>query len=90
MYSTHNEGKSVVADRFIRTLKSKIYEKMTANDKKSYVGYLNKLVEEYNNTYHRSIGKKPIDANYSAFSKEIEMNPKSSRFKIGDRIRITN
>ena len=40
-YSTHSEGKSVVAERFIRTLKSKIYKKMTANNKKSYLGYLN-------------------------------------------------
>ena len=48
MYSTHNEGKSVIAERFIKTLKSKIYKKnVTANDNKSY---LNKLVDQYNNT----------------------------------------
>ena len=44
MYLTHNEDKSVVAERFIRTLKCKIYKKMTSNDKKSYPSYLNKLV----------------------------------------------
>ena len=49
MYSTYNEGKSVNAERFIRTL--------TANDSKSYIGYLNTLVDEHNNVYHRSIGK---------------------------------
>ena len=54
MYLTHNEGKSVVAERFIRTLKGKIYKKMTPNDSKSYLGYLNKLVNQYNNTYHHS------------------------------------
>ena len=48
MYSTHNEGKSVIAERFIKTLKSKIYKKMTANDNKSYLLYLNKLVDQYN------------------------------------------
>ena len=47
-HSTHNEGKLVVAERFIKTLKKKIYKKMTANNKNSYLGYLNKLVGEYN------------------------------------------
>ena len=50
MYSTHNEGKSLIAEKFIKTLKSKIYKKMTANDSKSYLPYLNKLVDQYNNT----------------------------------------
>ena len=50
MYSTHNEGKSVIAERFIKTLKSKIYKKITANDGKSYLPYLNNLVYKYNNT----------------------------------------
>ena len=58
IYSLHNEGKSVVTERFIRTFKGKIYKKMTANDGKSYLGYLNKLADEYNNTYHRFISKK--------------------------------
>ena len=57
-FSTGNEGKPVVAERFIRTLKGKISKILTANDSKSYFGYFNKLVNEYNNTYHRSIGKK--------------------------------
>ena len=45
MYSTHNEGKSVVTEMFIKTLKGKIYKTMTANNSKSYLGYLNKLAE---------------------------------------------
>ena len=49
MYSTYIEGKSVDAERFIRTLKGNIYKKMTANNIKSYPGYLNKSVAEYNN-----------------------------------------
>ena len=44
MYSTHEEGKQVVAEKFIRTLKGKIYNKMTANTNKSYLGYWNKLI----------------------------------------------
>ena len=58
MYSTHNEGKSVIAERFIKTLKAKIYKQMTANDSKSSLPYLNKIVDQYNNTYHHSINKK--------------------------------
>ena len=49
MYSTHNEGKSVIAERFIKTLKAKIYKKMTSNDSKSYLASSNKLVDQYNN-----------------------------------------
>ena len=55
MNLTHNEGKSVVAERFIRTLKGKIHKNMTANESKSYLVYLDKLVDQYNNT---SIDKK--------------------------------
>ena len=51
IYSTHNEGKSVIAERFIKTLKYKIYKRMTVNDSKSFFPYFNKLVDQYNNTY---------------------------------------
>ena len=59
---------------------------MAINDNKSYLSYLNKLGDEYNNTYHHSIGKTHINADYSALSKEIETNPKARKF--GDRVRI--
>ena len=62
---------------------------MSANDTKSYLGYLNKLEDEYSNTYYHSVDKKPIDAYYSAFSEETETNPKAPKFKVGDRVRIT-
>ena len=52
IYSTHNGSKSVIAERFIKTLKHKIYKKITANDNKSYLPYLNRLADQYNNTYH--------------------------------------
>ena len=61
MYSTHNEGKSVIAERLLKTIKGKIYIKMTVNDSKCFLPYLNKLVAEYKNTYHHSINKKPIN-----------------------------
>ena len=89
MHLTHNECESVVAVRFIRTLKDLIYKKMAVIDSKSYLGYLSNLVDRYNNTYHHSIGKKPIDTDYSALSGEIEMNPKAPECKVDDRVRIT-
>ena len=61
MYSTPNERKSVVAEGFIRTLKSKIYKHMTAISKNVYFGVLDDIVDEYNNTYHETIKIKPID-----------------------------
>ena len=48
----------------------------------SYLYYLDKLVDEYNNTYHRSIGKKPIDADYTALTKEIETVTKAPKLKL--------
>ena len=89
MYSTHNEGKSVIPERFIKTLKTEIYKKMLANDSKPYLSYLNKLEDQYNNTYYHSINKKPVNADYSALTEKIETNPKSPKFKVNDRVRIT-
>ena len=57
MYLTHNQDKSITAGRFIRTLMRKLHKRMTAYDSKSYLSYLNKLVDQYNNTYYCSIGK---------------------------------
>ena len=58
MHSTHNEGKSVVAERFLRSLKGWIYKKLRANDSKPYRSYLNKLADKYNKTYHHSFNNK--------------------------------
>ena len=60
MYSIHNEGKSVVAERIIRTLKNKSYKYMTSVSKNVYIDKLDDIVDEYNNTYHRTITMKPI------------------------------
>ena len=61
MYSTYNEGKSVVAERFIRTLKNKLYKHMTAIGKNVYYDVLDDVVNKYNNTKHSIIKMKPID-----------------------------
>ena len=90
MYSTHSERKSVVAERFIRTLKNKIYKYMTAISNNVYIDKLDDTVDEYNNTYHRTIKMKPInvkDNTYIDFEKEvIDKDPK---FKVGDHVRIS-
>ena len=90
MYSTHNEGKSVVAERFIRTLKSKIYKYMTSISKNVYINKLDDIVNECNNTYHTTIKMKPIDVKDNTYintSKKI--NYKDPKFKVGDRVRIS-
>ena len=90
MYSIHNEGKSVVAERFIRTLKTKIYKYMTPVSKNVYIDKLDDLVGEYNNTYHRTIRKKPVnvkDNTYIDFKKEV--NDKDSKVKVEDHVRIS-
>ena len=90
MYSIYNEGKSVVAERFIRTLKNKIYKYMTSTSKNVYIDQLDDIVDEYNNTYHRTIKMKPVDVKdntYIDFEKEV--NDKDSKFKVGDYVRIS-
>ena len=74
MYSLHNEGKSAVAERFIRTSKNKIYKYMTAISKNAYIDKLDDTVNEYNNTYHRAIKMKPVDVKHNTyidFGKEV-------------------
>ena len=89
MYSTHNEGKSVVAERFIRTLKSKIYKYMTSISKNVYIDKLVDIVDKYNNTYHTTIKMKPIDVKDNTYiNTSIEINNKDPKFKVGDHVRI--
>ena len=90
MYSTYNEGKSVVAERFIRTLKNKLYKHMTATGKYVYYDGLDDVVNKYNNTKHTTIKMKPIDVGDNNKRMYIdEHNEKDSRFKVGDRVRIS-
>ena len=90
MYSTYNEGKSVVAERFIRTLKNKLYKNMTTTSKNVYYDVLNDVVNKYNNTKHITIKVKPTDVKDNNKRVYIdEHNEKDSRFKVGDRVRIS-
>ena len=61
MYSTNNEGKSIIAERFIGKLKNKIYKYMTPISKNVYIDKLDDIARKYNNTYHTSIKTKPVD-----------------------------
>ena len=89
MCSTFNEGKSVVAERFIRTLKNKLYKHMTATGKNVYYDVLDDVVNEYNNTNHNSVKMKPKDVKNDIKRVYIdEHNERDSGFKVGDRVRI--
>ena len=68
MYSTYNEGKSVVAERFIRTLKNKIFKHMTAVSKNVYFHVLDDIVNKYSKTVHRTIKIKPIDVTSNSYA----------------------
>ena len=90
MYSTFNEGKSVAAERFIRTLKNKLYKHMTALNKNVYYNVLDDIVNEYNNTKHSTIKMKPKDVGDDNNRVYIdEHNKKDSRFNVNDRVRIS-
>ena len=90
VYSAQNEGKSVVAEKFIRTLKSKIYRYMTSISKNVYIDKLDNIVNEYNNAYHRTIKMKPIDVNYNTYINiGKEVNDNGPKFKVGDHVRMS-
>ena len=90
MYSTHNEEKSVVAERFIRTLKSKIYKYMTSISKNVYINKSDDIVNEYNNTCDTTIKMKPIDVKDNTYiNTDKEINNKDPKFRVGDRVRIS-
>ena len=90
MYSTYNEGKSVVAERFIRTLQNKIFKHMAAISKNVYSDVLDDIVNKYNKTIHRTIKMKPIDVTDDSYSEYNEdFNKKYPKFKVGDHVRIS-
>ena len=89
-YSTHNEGKSAVSERFIKPLKNKIYKHMKAVSKNVYFDVFNEIVDECNNKCHRTIKMKPIDVISGSFAEyDEESNEKDPTFKVGDHLRIS-
>ena len=90
MYSAYNEEKSVVAERFIRTLKNELFKHMTAVSKNVSFDLLDNIVNKYNNFVHRSIKMKPIDVTSESYAKHNEdSNEKDPKFKIGDHVTIS-
>ena len=90
MYSIYNEGKSVVAERFIRTLKAKIYKYVTSISKNVYIYKLDDTVNEYNNKYHRTIQMKPVDVKNNTYIDSMQCsNDKDPKFKVGNHVRIS-
>ena len=88
MYSTYNEAKSAVAERFIKTLKNKIYKHMTAVSKNVYFHVLDDIVDKYNNTFHKIIKMKPIDFKSDSYGEYVDSNEKDSN-EVGDHVRIS-
>ena len=83
MYSTHNEGKSVLAERFIKNFKNKIYKHMTTVGKNIYFNVLDDIVNKYNNTWHSSIKMKPKDVTDSSFAEYNEdFNKRDPKFRV--------
>ena len=86
MYSTYNEGKSVVAERLIRILKNNIFKDMVAISNNVYFNLLDDIVNKYNNTVHKPIDI--IDDSYAEYNKDFK--EKDPKFKVGDHVRISN
>ena len=89
MYSTYSERKSVVAERFIMTLKNKIFKHVATVSKNDCFDVLDDIVKKYNNTIHRTIKLKPIDVTSDSYTEYNEdSNVTKPKFKVGDHIRI--
>ena len=90
MYSTFNEEKSVVTERFIRTLETKIHKKMTSISKNIYFDALDDIVDKYNSNVHRTIKMKPIHVTDDSYAEYNENpNKRDPKFKAGDHVRIS-
>ena len=90
LYSTRKEANTVVAERFTRTLKKKIYKRMTSISKTVYIDKLDDVVNEYNNTYHKTIKMKPVDAKDDTYiNTGKEFHDKDPKFQVGDHLRIS-
>ena len=83
MYSTYNEGKSVVAEIFIRILRNKIYKHMIAVSKNVYFDVLDDIVDEFNNTYHTAIKMKMVDVKSDSYAEcNVNYNEKILNLKL--------
>ena len=90
MYSKYNEGKSIVAERFVRTLKNEIFKHMTTIAINVYFDVWDDIVNKCNNTVHKTIKMKPIDVTDDSYAEYNEyFNKKDPKFKVGDHVRVS-
>ena len=97
MYSTENEEKSSVVERWNRTIKSKMWKQFTVQGNAMYLDMLPKLVKQYNNTKHSSLKMTPVEASnkknegtvYFNLYGDMETSKQKPKFKIGDKVRIS-
>ena len=98
LYSTENEEKSSVVDRFNRTIKQNMWKMFSANNNTVYFGKIDELLKNYNSSFHRSIQMSPLEASdiknsnrvfANLYSGEIYKQVKKPKFRIGDRVRIS-
>ena len=90
MYPRHDEGKSVVAKRFIRTLGNKIYKYMTSISKNVHIDKLDDIMNKYNNAYHSTIKMKPADVkSNTCIQSSKEINDRDLKFETGDIVKIS-
>ena len=97
MYSTENEEKSSVCERWNRTIKTKMWKQFTAQGNTQYLDVLPKILKQYNNTKHNSIKMTPIEASkkknegivYFNLYGDMEISKQKPKFEIGDKVRIS-
>ena len=90
MYLTHNEGKSAIAEIFIKTFKNKIYKYMTSISRNVQINKLDDIFNKYNNTNHKTVKMNSVDVKQNVcINSSKEINDKDSKLKIGDIVRIS-
>ena len=98
LYHTQNEEKSSIVERWNKTMKNKMWKMFSANNNTVYWDKLDKLVDDYNNTYHSSIKMSPTEASKkenkkqvftNLYEDEIYLKPKKPKFSIGDKVGLS-
>ena len=96
MYSTENEEKSSVCERWNRTIKTKMWKELTVQGNTQYLNILPKILKQYNNTKHSSTKMSPVEASqkkngvvYFNLYGDMEQSSSKPKFKIGDKVRIS-
>ena len=98
IYSTNNDEKCSVVERWNHTIKTQLWRYFSANGTQKYTNIIQPLMDKYNSTKHRSIGMTPTDArkpsNYqqvfkNLYLKKVKARKKEPKYKVGDKVRIS-